>query len=143
MRKIMIIIALMPILNFLHESGHFIGYKVVGANPTMHLQRVEIDEGVNLSETQITVGNWGGPIVNYTGIGLGLALPQMRLIALGFTLQRLSAQVVGVIVYSFGNTRFTNDETYQVKETNRLGVASIALILYFFLGSLSRQKSVF
>jgi hypothetical protein len=57
----------------------------------MHLQRVDIGDESRFSPIQVSIYNWGGPIVNYTIIGAGLALPPLSALGLLIACHRLGS----------------------------------------------------
>lgn len=64
-KRLLVLLAIMPVANFLHEGGHWISAKAVGVNPKMQLQRVDVGDESQFSAAQMTAYTWGGPAVNY------------------------------------------------------------------------------
>ena len=128
-RTLLIFVLSMPLLNFIHEAGHWAGYKLCGASVTMKFQRVVVEE--NISKKVQVVGNWSGPAVNLLVVGISLLYPQqLAVVGLSAISQRLSAQIFGLPLYCLGKTRFTNDETILFPEKIRLLVCLIFILVY-------------
>ena len=125
----------MPVLNFLHETGHWEAYKLHRVPVKMRLQNVQVIGDREVVGFANFSSQWAGPLVNYAVIAAGWHFPPMRICALSMALHRIGPQVVGVALYSKGNTRFTSDETILFVEKTRLVVASIFLLLYGFLSA--------
>lgn len=119
----------MPLLNFIHEAGHWAGYKLCRAPVTMKFQRVVVEN--NISKNVQVIGNWSGPAVNFLVAGISLLYPQ-QLAVIGFSAisHRLSAQIFGLPLYCLGKTKFTNDETILFPEKMRLFVCLISIFAY-------------
>lgn len=132
-KKILILVALFPLLNFLHEGGHWVGAKAVGLEPKMLLQRVDTGDQSHHSITQKTIYNWSGPTVNYTLMIVGYLFPPTIPLALAMTAHRLGPNVFASVLYLKGVTRFTNDETKQFPEHLRVFVSIFFSILYFLI----------
>lgn len=130
-KSIFILIAIMPFMNFLHEGGHWLGGKIIGANPRMLLQRVDMGDESNFSSRDITVFNWGGPFINYLVIGSAFVYTPLLPVGILMACHRLGPNVFASALYLSGNRRFTTDETKQVSVENRLAVALLFSILYF------------
>ena len=94
-RIFLIFIVLMPLLNFIHEAGHWAGYKLCGVPVTMKFQRVAAERTGNKSAG--IIGNWSGPAVNFLIAGMALMYPQQLAVAgLSAASHGLAAQAFGV-----------------------------------------------
>lgn len=130
LKKTLLLLAIMPLLNFVHESGHWLGGKFVGADPKMLLQRVDVGDESQLTLVQISIYNWGGPAVNYLSIAASFVNP--ALIPIGFLMvcHRLGPNVFATYLYLNGNQNFTTDETKQFSKDNKLLIAILFSVLY-------------
>jgi len=129
-RRLLIFVVLMPLLNFTHEAGHWVGYKLCQVPVTMRFQRVEVQEK-STSRIVNVIGNWSGPTVNFLIAGISLIYPQ-QLAIVGFSAisQRLAAQMFGLPLYCAGKTKFSNDETILFPEEIRLFVCLLFIFAY-------------
>ena len=141
-KKILLLIAMMPLLNFLHESGHWVGGKLVGADPEMHLQRVEAKDESRLTSTQVSIYNWGGPAVNHTIISLALVSPALVPVAFMMTCHRLGPNIFASYLYLSGNRNFTTDETKQFSKEARPWAALLFSTIYLGVAILLVRKWV-
>jgi hypothetical protein len=135
-KEVMVLVALVPLMNFLHEGGHWLGGALIGAKPKMLLQRVEIGEESRFSDSQVAIYNWGGPVLNYAFIGAGIFYAPLLPLAVLMTCHRLGPNVFASILYLRGNRNFTTDETKQFHSENRLPVALFFSAVYFVIAIL-------
>lgn len=129
----LLLFLLFPALNFVHESGHWIGAKSIGANPKMMLQRVDVGGYQQFNFLQRTVYNWGGPATNYAIIAASLIYTPLIPVGFVMSVHRLGPNLFALGLYSVGNRGFTNDETKQFPPRDRIWVAGIFSLLYFGL----------
>jgi hypothetical protein len=137
LKKFLLLLAIMPLLNFLHESGHWLGGKFVGAEPKILLQKVDMGDESQFSQIQMSVYNWGGPAVNFAFIGASFVYPAILPIGLSMACHRLGPNLFATYLHLNGRQNFTTDETKQFSKENRLWVAitfsafylAIALVL--------------
>jgi hypothetical protein len=132
-QRILVLIAIMPVLNFLHESGHWLGGRMVGAEPVMLLQRVDIENESKFSVMQTMAYNWGGPVVNYSLITAGIFYTPLAPIGMLMACHRLGPNVFATTRYLMGNREFTTDETKQISQQYRLAVALLFSLSYLIL----------
>jgi hypothetical protein len=139
LKKFVLILALMPVLNLLHESGHWLGAKAIGADPKMLLQRVDVGADSRFSPLRRTVYNWGGPMVNYVAITASMINPWFLPVGFSMSCHRVAPNIFAAFLYFRGHSSFTTDETKQFSEESRLWVAllfsSVYLIVAFIVVS--------
>lgn len=132
LKQSLLLIALFPMFNFLHEGGHWLGAKAIGQNPKMMLQRVDLGSAPELSVSQEAVYNWGGPAVNYLFFAGGYLYPPLAPFAFVMATHRLGPNVFASILYLNAHYGFTNDETKQFPKKSRLMAALLFSAMYLF-----------
>jgi len=129
-KTLLIFIISMPLLNFIHEAGHWTGYTLCRVPATMKFQRVEVSEK-NAGKIVSVIGAWSGPAVNLLTAGISSLYPQqLAIVGLSAISHRLGAQIFGLPLYLGGKTKFTNDETILFPEKMRLFVCLIFIFAY-------------